>query len=276
MARDLTGLKVGLALGGGGNRGYAHLGVLHVLERAGVPIDFLAGTSAGATVACLFALGHSPDAIADILDAGSASVFHPTLPRKAILSDAGLKRFISGVLGDARFDGLRIPLAIIAADIASGREVVFKRGLLWPAVLASLSIPGVFPPRVIGSFTLVDGGVVNPVPSDVASDMGANVVLGVKLRGRQPAGRVDLLSEVRSGPIPSMLETITSTLDLMQGRIASNGNTATIMIEPVFPRRAGWGLRRFSDGRPFIQIGEAAAEAALARISSVLPWVACG
>jgi NTE family protein len=184
MARDLTGLKVGIAMGGGGYRGYAHLGVLRVLERAGVPIDYLAGTSAGAMVGCLLALGHSPDAIADILDAGSASVFHPTLPRKSLLSDNAVQRFISRIIGDARFEDLRIPLAIVAADIASGREVVFTRGLLWPAVLASLSIPGVFPPRVIGMYTLVDGGVVNPVPSDVASAMGANVVLGINLKGR--------------------------------------------------------------------------------------------
>jgi NTE family protein len=274
MARDLTGLKVGLALGTGASRAYAHLGVLRVLERVGVPIDYVAGTSAGAIVGCLLALGHSPDAIADILDTGSTTVFHPTLPRKALLSDAGLKRFVSRVTGDARFEELRIPLAIVAADIATGKEVTFTHGLLWPAVLASMSIPGIYPPRAIGSFILVDGGVVNPVPSDVALDMGANVVLGVNLSGRQAAGRVDVLSEVPSGPIPSILETITRTLEVMQGRIASEGKMATIVIEPVFPRRVGWGLRRFKEGRQFIEMGEAAAEAALARISSVLPWVA--
>jgi NTE family protein len=275
IARDLTGLKVGLALGGGGTKGYAHLGVLHVLERAGVPIDYLAGTSAGAIIGCLRALGHSLDAIADILDKGSPTVFHPTLPRKALLSDVSLRRFIRRIVGDARIEELRIPLAIVAADIATGTEVTFTRGLLWPAVLASMSIPGVFPPRAIGSFTLVDGGVINPVPSDVASDMGANVVLGVNLNGRQAAGRVDLLSVVPSGPIPSILETITRTLDVMQGRIASTGRTATIVIEPMFPVRPGWGLRRFREGRQFIQIGEVAAEAALARVSSVLPWIVC-
>jgi NTE family protein len=241
-----------------------------------VPIDYRAGTSAGAIIGCLLALGHSVDAIADILDRGSPTVFHPTLPRKALLSDAGLQRFISLITGNVRFEELRIPLAIVAADIASGHEVVFKRGLLWPAVLASMSIPGVFPPRAIGSFILVDGGVLNPVPSDVASDMGANVVLGVNLSRRRTVGRVDLLSEVPRGPIPSILETITRTLEVMQGRIASQGQTATIMIEPEFPGRPGWGLRRFREGRQFIQIGEAAADAALARVGSVLPWVACG
>jgi NTE family protein len=274
MARDLTGLKVGLALGTGASRGYAHLGVLRVLARAGVPIDYLAGTSAGAIVGCLLALGHTPDAIADILDTGSTTVFHPTLPRKSLLSDTGLKRFISRVTGDAHFEELRIPLAIVAADIVTGKEVTFTHGLLWPAVLATMSIPGVYPPRAIGSYILVDGGVVNPVPSDVALDMGANVVLGVNLSGRQAAGRVNVLSEVPSGPIPSILETITRTLEVMQGRIASEGKPATIVIEPVFPRRPGWGLRRFREGRQFIPVGELAAEAALARISSMLPWVA--
>lgn len=275
MARDLTGLKVGLAMGGGGYRGYAHLGVVRVLKRAGVPLDYLAGTSAGAIIASLLALGHSPDAIADILDAGSTSVFHPTLPTKALLSDAGLQRFIRRITGDAHFEDLDIPLAIVAADIASGREVVFKRGLLWPAILASLSIPGVFPPRTIGSLTLVDGAILNPVPSDVASDMGANVVLGVNLSSRQATGRMDVVSEVSSGPIPSIVETITRTLDVMQARIASESTAATIVIEPVFRGHPGWGLRRFRDGRQFIQVGEAAAEAALSRVSSVLPWVAC-
>src|ERR1700730_4986002 len=163
--------------------------------------------------------------IADILCRASPTVFHPTLPRKALLSYVGLQRFISMITGAARFEELRIPLAIIAADIGSGHEVVFKRGLLWPAVLASMSIPGVFPPRAIGSYTLVDGGVVNPVPSDVASDMGATVVLRVNLSRWRTVERVDLVSEVPSGPIPSILETITRTLEVMQGRIASQGNT---------------------------------------------------
>jgi hypothetical protein len=103
--------------------------------------------------------------------------------------------------------------------------------------------------------------------------MGANVVLGVNLNARQPIGRVDLLSEVPTGPTPSMLETITRTLDLMQGRVAAKANSATFVIEPAFAPLPGWGMRRSRDSRQLIQAGEAAAAAALARVSAVLPWV---
>jgi len=181
IARDLAGLKVGVALGAGSLRGFAHFGVLRLLERAGVPIDYLAGTSTGAAAAGLYALGNTPDEAAEIFSDCAATLFRPTLPVKGLLSNRAVKKFLKGQSGDLRIEDMEMPLAIVAADVNTHRKVVFTRGLLWQAVLASISIPGVYPALEIGPYTVVDGGVLDPVPTKVAVEMGAGTVIGVKL-----------------------------------------------------------------------------------------------
>ena len=273
-ARDLAGLRVGVALGVGSSKGYAHVGVLRALERAGVSIDCVAGTSIGAAVAIGYALGNSPDRVADLVDRFGERAFRLRMPRRSLLSAAGLRNEARSYLGEARFEDTELPAALTAADLAAGREVVLTRGLIWPALLASMAIPGIYPPQLVCGLTLVDGGVVNPVPSNVAADLGSDTVIAVKLRGGATAEREELEVVEGYGRTPSILAVILRSIEIMQSKIAADtAAAATIVIAPTFPDDDSIPLRRFTEGRRYIELGEEAAEAALPRIKAALPWL---
>jgi NTE family protein len=273
-ARHLTQLKVGLALGGGGLKGYAHLGVLRGLERAGLHVDYLAGTSIGGVVGSLYALNHAPDTIADVLDAAAATLVRPVLSTRSLLSDDRLRRFLRAQGDCVTFDRLHTPLALVASDIYSGREVVFRKGLVWPAVLATVAVPGLFPAQPIGPYRLVDGGVLNPVPADVARDMGADVVIAVRLRDERPLGQAEARATAPVGQSPSMIEVLTRSVDLLQGRLSPRAEVETdVLIEPRCDGAPSLGLRSFSKGRRYIKAGEAAVIAARPALARALPWL---
>ena len=273
-ARDLARLKVGVAFGGGSEKGYAHLGVWRCLERVGLPVDYLAGTSIGSAVAALHALGYAPDDGADVLDTCGAHAFRLALSTASVLSNNGLRASLQVIGRDTRIEDLQTPLAITAVDITSGREIIFRRGLLWQAVLASMALPGVYPPQCIGPYTLVDGGVLNPVPSNVAAEMGADTVIAIRLMARSGRTRDYPEASEASGRVPTMLHTITRSIEMMQSKIAADtAAAATILIEVNFEDVERVGLRRWSEARRYIQLGEAAAEAALPRIVGALPWI---
>lgn len=274
MARHLAGLKVGLALGAGGYRGYAHIGVLQALERAGVVPDYIAGTSVGAVVGALHAFGFGPAAAASALDRATAVAFRVTFPVTALLSNRGLRSLLQAFPGDQRIEDAYLPLAVTAADIMTGQEVIFRRGPVWRALLASTAIPGIYPPQQIGSRILVDGGVLQPVPSRAAADLGADMIIGVKLASSPSAATIPN-GEARTRDRPlSIFGVITRSIEIMQSKIsADTAAAATIVIEPEFRDRVGRGLRNFAEGRRFIELGEAAAESALPRIAAELPWI---
>lgn len=277
-ARDVARLKVGLALGAGSTRGYAHVGVLHALNRAGVPIDYVAGTSIGAAVAAMHAAEYDPSAIAATLDSFAPALFRPGFPGKGLLSSVALRRTLRQLGMDRRIEDLPVPLALVAADIELRREVVFRGGLVWLAVLASTAIPGMYPAQRVGHYTLVDGGVLNPVPSDVAGEMGADAVIGVRL-GKE-SGRAVTHAEATeaTGAVPSVFGVVRRSVDIMESRISTlTAGAATLVIAPdceEIPGSRILRLRRFAEGRRYIAAGEAATEAALPRLATVLPWVA--
>jgi NTE family protein len=196
------------------------------------------------------------------------------VPVHSLLSNAGVAANFRQVGGNTRIEDLDVPLALVAADLTSGREVVFRRGLLRIAALASMAIPGIYPPVRMGSHILVDGGVVNPVPISVAAAMGADVVIAASL-GRpamQPVPDLEAVEE--KGRLPTLLQTIAKSIDVMQGRIgAQAAAAATVLIEPSFVATPSVGLQSFHQGRPYIAPGEAAAEAALPAITARLPWL---
>jgi NTE family protein len=267
-ARTLLGLRVGLALGGGAIRGWAHFGVLRAFERSGVMVDFLAGTSSGAVVAALAAIPETADAGIAKLEPVSSRMFRPRLARGSLLSSSGMKSALREMFGERRFEDLAIPLAVTATDLQAESEAVLRRGPLVEALLASCAIPGIYPPQPLEGRLLVDGGVLNPVPNNLVLDLGADVAVGVRLSkpaaasGRAPQGR------------PGVIDLVATTFQLMQGKIASEAaSRARILVEPEFTDSVGFGLRRFAEGRRYVEVGEAAAEAALPRIAAVLPWV---
>ena len=273
LARDVAGLKVGVALGAGSLRGYAHLGVLNVLERAGVPIDYICGASVGGAVAGMYACGLDGPARVAGLDGAGAAMFRPTMPVKSFLSTRALSAFINGLGAGKRIEDLPVPLALVAADLLTRREVVFRRGELGLAVVASCAIPGIFPAQPVGPYMLVDGGVLNPIPVSVAADMGANTVIAVKLGGATVPSVSEVEATLTRRRRPSVLTVILKSIEIMQSRIAPEASEATtIMITPELAE-VGAKLRNFSSGHVYMKDGEAAAEEAMPRIAAALPWV---
>jgi NTE family protein len=153
--------------------------------------------------------------------------------------------------------------------------VVFRQGLLWSAVIASMAIPGVFPAQRIGEHTLVDGGVFHPVPTNVVADMGADLVVGVRL-SQATESRVEATAVEPMGKSPSIFYTIMRSIEMMQARIsATTASAATILIAPIDTdvELEPVGLRRWTAARQYIPLGEAAAEEALPRLAAALPWM---
>lgn len=177
--------KVGLALSCGAAHGMAHIGVLKALREESIPIDMIAGTSAGAIVGACYAKERSVAILEEItlgMDWKRAARFIDpslTLLRKGFLQGEKVKSLLRSIVGDVRFEQLEIPFAVVAADARSMQEIVINIGSVVEAVRASISMPVIFTPVRWENRFLVDGGVVNPMPVDVVRDMGAEIVIGV-------------------------------------------------------------------------------------------------
>ncbi|HAX62176.1 MAG TPA: hypothetical protein DCX95_06475 [Elusimicrobia bacterium] len=202
--------KIGLALGGGGARGTAHIGVLKVLEKNGIVPDFVAGTSMGAIVGAMYCCGLSTDEmekkVAEFIstetykelkfDKMTSSeskniftelfgkikekmLFHLSGVKEAFLEKKAIDKMIEFFLPDIDFKDMKIPFACVAVDISQGKEVVFQKGPIWEAVSSSISIPGVMPPVKYDGGVLVDGGAVQLVPVKVLKDFGCDFSIGV-------------------------------------------------------------------------------------------------
>jgi NTE family protein len=173
---------IGLALGGGFARGFAHLGVLQVLEQNHIPISHIAGTSVGSILGAAYASG-AP--LARIIEACRTLRFRHIarwrVSRLGLASNHRLGNLIERVFESRRFEDLRIPLAVVATDLTSGEPVMFTQGNLVDAIRASCAFPGLFEPVEIGTRCLADGGLVAPVPTRAARDLGAVTVIGVSV-----------------------------------------------------------------------------------------------
>lgn len=159
-------MDITLALGGGGVRGAAHIGVLKGLEKAGYRIRAVAGTSAGGIAGAVYAAGYSPEELLAEFAQLDQTNLYARRPGDgpSILGVAGINRLLKRILGERTFEELQIPLAVTALDLKTKKEVVLNRGRVVDAVLATMSMPGVFPPQIYGDYLLVDGGLIDPVP----------------------------------------------------------------------------------------------------------------
>lgn len=178
--------KVGLALSAGGVRGFAHVGVLETLQNAGVPVDMLSGTSMGSVVGSLYAAGLSTDKLWDISQHMTLANITPdfnfmgllrVLLQKKLPSSSNLQQFFREQIGEMRFEDLEIPFSTAAMDVKTGERVVFDSGPLAIAVRASMNMPGVFEPVQYRHRYLVDGAVVDYLPTGSVRDMGAEYVI---------------------------------------------------------------------------------------------------
>jgi NTE family protein len=159
-------MDITLALGGGGAKGNAHIGVIRRLEKEGFRIKAVAGTSFGGIVAVLYALGNSPDKIEEIFSSADQTQFYERAPNDgpSLIGLAGVTRYLEKMIGDSTFADLQLPCVLTAVDLKSGREVLLSDGRLVDAILATIAMPGIFPARYVDGLELVDGGTLDPVP----------------------------------------------------------------------------------------------------------------
>src|SRR5436309_52718 len=171
---------VGLALGGGFARGFAHLGVLQVFEQNNVPISHIAGTSVGSILGAAYASGAPLERIIETCRTlRFRDIARWRVSRLGLASNHRLENLIERVFESRHFEDLRIPLAVVATDLTSGEPVVFTQGNLVDAIRASCAFPGLFEPIQIGTRCLADGALVAPVPTHAARQLGGNIVIGV-------------------------------------------------------------------------------------------------
>ncbi|QJW44374.1 patatin family protein [bacterium BFN5] len=215
--------KVGLVLGSGGLRGLAHVGVLKVLEKENIPIDYIAGCSIGALIGALYCSGHSPDTILKLAKHLKRRHWLDfVVPKMGIFSGDKVLETTRLLTQQKSFADLNIPLAIVATEINKGQEVIFNEGDLAKAVRASVSVPGVFVPYQWNDMLLVDGAVVNSTPIDVVRKMGAELVIAVDLAH---AGTVF--------KITNMFDVIIQSIDIMERELFKHRqHSCNVMIRP--------------------------------------------
>lgn len=250
--------KIGLVLGSGGLRGLAHVGVLKVLERENIPIDYIAGCSIGALIGALYCSGHSPETILKLAqNLKRRHWLDFVVPKMGIFSGDKILETTRLLTQKKSFADLRIPLAIVATDINQGREIVFDQGDLAKAVRASVSVPGVFVPFQWDDMLLVDGAVVNSTPIDVVRKMGADVVIAV-----------DLAHAATVYKITNMFDVILQSIDIMERELFKHRQQpCSVLIRPEISHIAPSSFESISE---CAELGEVAAAAAVVEIKKIL------
>lgn len=250
--------KIGLALGGGAARGFAHIGVIKMLEAQGIVADYVAGTSAGAVVGSLHAGGYDAFAMQKIAVQLDEKIFADwTLGGRGLLKGEALQDFINQHLNKRPLEKLNKPFATVATDLNSGERVVFRTGDTGMAVRASAAVPGVFQPAQFRGRSFVDGGLTSPVPVRAAREMGADIVIAVDISDR-PEGQ----------PVDSLAAIVWQTTTIMGGIIGANElKGADIVIRPKLRYVKSWDFTARHDA---MLEGEKAALAALPDIRQKL------
>ena len=255
--------RIGLALGGGAAKGFAHVGVIAVLEEAGLRPDYLVGTSAGSLVAALYASGKTSAELQktamSMEEATIADWMLPLVGRGVFRGDA-LGRFVNDSVGGRLIEDMRIPLGVVATDLGSGQAVLFQRGDTGTAVRASSAVPAVFVPVKINGRDYVDGGLVAPVPVRYARQMGAEVVIAV-----------DISTSPEDSPTKDTLQILLQTFSIMGKSINQHElREADIVVRPSL---VGLKTADFSARQRAIDAGRAAMLAALPALRARLQTV---
>lgn len=258
VVRVLKAPRLGLALGGGAARGFAHIGAIQVLEEQGIKPDLVVGTSAGSLVAALYASGKNGQELArlaETMDEGAITDW--SFPLKGLIKGEALARYVRAQTGGKGIEQLAMPLGIVATQLADGQGVVFRSGDLGQAVRASSAVPAVFQPVSINGRLFVDGGLVAPVPVRHARQMGAEVVIAIDISSPPKP-------DTRTDPFSLLMQTVA-----IMGRSinAHELREAELVLRPDL---SGVASSDFTARRQAIAAGRAAALAALPRIKAAL------
>jgi len=186
LSRQISKVMIGLVLGGGAALGIAHIGIIRVLEREGIPIDVVVGSSMGALIGSLWSVGYSAQEIEGFArefenKSGILNILDPTFPVAGIVGGEGIRQWLKSKLGNKTFHDVKFPLRIVVYDLFHRKEIVINDGLLVDAVCKSIAIPGVIRPIMEGKQMIIDGGVLNPLPTNVLTDMGVKKIIAVNV-----------------------------------------------------------------------------------------------
>lgn len=250
--------KIALVLGAGASKGFAHVGVIKILESNKIPIHMIVGTSVGSVVGSFYAFGYDAFQLQKLsFTIEKSEIVDLVLPENGFIKGEKLEEFVNKTVKNTPIEKLKIPFYAVAADIQSGQEVPFGRGNTGMAVRASCSIPGVFRPVKIGERVYVDGGIVSPVAVDVAKKFGADIVIAVDIS----AGAERTFPE-------NTIETILQSYNIMYSKLASiQVGNADVVIKP---KVSHIGSADFSKRHEAILEGERAAIETLPKVIEIV------
>jgi NTE family protein len=250
--------RIALVLGAGASRGFAHIGVLKILEANKIPIAMIVGTSAGSFVGSLYAYGYNAYQLQKIaLTIEKSDIVDLAIPDNGFIKGEKLAEYVNNMVRNTPIEKMRIPFYAVATAVPSGQEVVFGKGNTGTAVRASCSIPGVFRPTRIGDRVYVDGGVVSPVAVEVARRYGADIVIAVDISA-------DLDTRAPEGTIDTILQSI----NIMYSKLAL---IQTVKADVVIRPKVGYiGSAEFERRNEAIMEGEKAAIEAMPGIKAAI------
>lgn len=246
---------VALVLGSGGARGYAHIGVIQVLEQQGIHPDFIVGTSAGSIVGSIYASGKTANELRDIaLNMKAQDVRDVKLDIKGFFDGKKVENYVNQQVNNTPLELLKTPMYVVATELKEGKKVVFNYGNTGQAVRASVSIPSMFVPTKIGADEYVDGGLVSPVPVDVARDLGADIIIAV-----------DILAQPMHTETSNVWGLFNQNINIMQNHLAREElKHADIVIQPDLREKA-----HIFDVRGREMTMQAGAEATLNQLNAI-------
>jgi NTE family protein len=281
-------MDICIALGGGGSRGYAHIGVLRKLEHEGFRVRAIAGTSAGGIIAAAYAAGHTPDEMEEIFSKlDQSKLFTRTVnDGPGLLGLSGATKELEIVFGERKFSDLKMPCAVVAVDIETGDEIDICEGRIVDALLATVAVPGIFPPKSSGEMQLVDGAVLNPVPVSVARMLNPKLpVIAVILEGRENKSEKGLTGIPIPMPVPvQLVQRLTRTriarafniflqsVDVGSRKLAE---LRLIVDNPdvvIRPNVGNVGLLDPVDVHKVVRAGEVATEDVLPKLKRAVSW----
>ncbi|SFJ92748.1 NTE family protein [Halobacillus dabanensis] len=252
--------KVGLALGSGGARGFAHLGVLKVLREHDIPVDVIAGSSMGALVGSFFAAGQRIEDMYKLAFTFKRKYYLDfTVPKMGFVQGRRIKEYIRLFTFGKNIEDFKIPMSIVATDLYAGEKKIFTSGPASSAVRASIAIPGIFVPEKIDDRLYIDGGVIDRVPVSVVKGMGADFVIAI-----------DCAHFDADPNINSIYDVITQSIDIMQDELVTAigvSKDADIMIRPDV---SNYSSRAFTNLQEIVGAGERAAEDKIIEIKEKL------
>ncbi|MBP6190578.1 MAG: patatin-like phospholipase family protein [Acinetobacter sp.] len=259
MSKNAEQPVIALVLGSGGARGYAHIGVIEVLEQHGIRPDFIVGTSAGSIVGSVYASGKTAAELREIaLQLKANDIRDVDLSLKGFFNGQKVEDYINQQVRGMPLQQLKIPMYVVATELKNGKQTVFNYGNTGQAVRASVSIPSMFKPTKIGEIEYVDGGLVSPVPVQVARDLGADIVIAV-----------DILAQPVHTETSNVWGLFNQNINIMQGRLAATElKSADIVIQPDLREKAH--IFDVKGREITIQAGVDAAQAKLADVQAVI------